>query len=79
MITLGTGIGGAIWRTARSSAASTGWPVNSATCRSSLRGTAAPCGNRGCWEQYSSGNALVREAKELAAADSRSPTICWTG
>ena len=28
------------------------------------------CGNRGCWEQYSSGNALVREARELAAADS---------
>ena len=23
------------------------------------------CGNRGCWEQYASGNALVREAREL--------------
>src|SRR3989442_1559197 len=29
-----------------------------------------PAGNRGCWEQYSSGNALVREAREMAAADS---------
>ncbi len=29
------------------------------------------CGNRGCWEQYASGNALVREARELAGA--RSP------
>jgi glucokinase len=28
------------------------------------------CGNRGCWEQYASGNALVREARELAAAGS---------
>ena len=28
------------------------------------------CGNRGCWEQYASGNALVREARELAMADS---------
>ncbi|MQA86322.1 MAG: ROK family glucokinase [Streptosporangiales bacterium] len=28
------------------------------------------CGNRGCWEQYASGNALGREARELAAADS---------
>jgi glucokinase len=28
------------------------------------------CGNRGCWEQYASGNALVREARELAAAAS---------
>jgi len=24
------------------------------------------CGNRGCWEQYSSGNALVAEAREFA-------------
>ena len=29
------------------------------------------CGNRGCWEQYASGNALVREARELdGCADS---------
>ena len=28
------------------------------------------CGNRGCWEQYSSGNALVREARELVIAQS---------
>jgi len=28
------------------------------------------CGNRGCWEQYASGNALVREARELASAGS---------
>ena len=26
------------------------------------------CGNRGCWEQYASGNALVREARELVGA-----------
>ena len=24
------------------------------------------CGNRGCWEQYASGNALVAEAREFA-------------
>ncbi|GAA3745829.1 glucokinase [Spinactinospora alkalitolerans] len=28
------------------------------------------CGNRGCWEQYASGNAVTRDARELAAADS---------
>jgi glucokinase len=33
-------------------------------------GLRCECGNRGCWEQYASGNALVREARELAAADS---------
>ena len=33
-------------------------------------GRRCECGNRGCWEQYASGNVLVREARELAAADS---------
>ena len=33
-------------------------------------GRRCECGNRGCWEQYASGNALVREARELAAAGS---------
>ncbi|TDE15038.1 ROK family glucokinase [Jiangella asiatica] len=28
------------------------------------------CGNRGCWEQYASGNVLVREARELVVNDS---------
>ena len=27
------------------------------------------CGNRGCWEQYGSGNALTRRARELAASE----------
>ena len=33
-------------------------------------GLRCPCGNRGCWEQYASGNALVREARELARSGS---------
>ena len=33
-------------------------------------GRRCECGNRGCWEQYASGNVLVREARELAAANS---------
>jgi glucokinase len=34
------------------------------------------CGNHGCWEQYASGMALVREARELAtAAPIRTPTL----
>src|SRR5690606_37495038 len=28
------------------------------------------CGNRGCWEQYASGNALEREARELVRVGS---------
>ncbi len=34
-------------------------------------GLRCECGNRGCWEQYASGNALVREARGLISA--RSP------
>ena len=34
-------------------------------------GRRCECGNRGCWEQYASGNVLVREARELAAATRR--------
>lgn len=34
-------------------------------------GLRCECGNRGCWEQYASGNALVREARGLILA--RSP------
>jgi glucokinase len=33
-------------------------------------GRRCECGNRGCWEQYASGNVLVREAREMAAANS---------
>ncbi len=33
-------------------------------------GLRCECGNRGCWEQYASGNALGREARELAEAGS---------
>ncbi len=33
-------------------------------------GIRCQCGNRGCWEQYASGNALVREARVLLASNS---------
>lgn len=69
--TLGTGIGGAlvmdgkVFRGANGMAGEFGhFPVvpNGHRCE---------CGNRGCWEQYASGNALTRDARELVAA--RSP------
>lgn len=69
-VNLGTGIGGAIvtdgnlWRGGWGIAAEFGhMPVVP-------DGHRCECGNRGCWEQYASGNALVREARELAAANS---------
>ncbi len=70
MITLGTGIGGAML-------------VNGAVLRGKFGiagefghmqvvpdGHRCECGNRGCWEQYASGNALVREAGILMSAGS---------
>ncbi len=70
MLTLGTGIGGA-------------WVVEGQVERGSFGmagefghqiimpgGHRCECGNRGCWEQYASGNALGREARELAGKHS---------
>jgi glucokinase len=66
-ITVGTGIGagiiieGALYRGRWGAAAEFGH-----MCVDS-GGRPCGCGNRGCWEQYASGNALVREARYLAS------------
>ncbi|RBM20773.1 ROK family glucokinase [Streptomyces sp. PT12] len=70
MITLGTGIGGGILEAGRVKRGSFGVAGEFGHMQVVPGGHRCPCGNRGCWEQYSSGNALVREARELAAADS---------
>jgi glucokinase len=70
MITLGTGIGGAILEDGRVKRGRFGVAGEFGHMQVVPGGHRCPCGNRGCWEQYSSGNALVREAKELALADS---------
>ncbi|MDT0305773.1 ROK family glucokinase [Streptomyces sp. DSM 44917] len=70
MITLGTGIGGAILEAGRVKRGTHGVAGEFGHMQVVPGGHRCPCGNRGCWEQYSSGNALVREARELAAADS---------
>ena len=77
MVALGTGIGGGI-------------VLRGELFRGTLRhrrrvraredgartGRVCGCGNRGCWEQYASGKALVREVREVAAT--RSPTAAAT-
>ncbi|THA23792.1 ROK family glucokinase [Streptomyces sp. RKND-216] len=70
MITLGTGIGGAILEDGRVKRGKYGVAGEFGHMQVVPSGHRCPCGNRGCWEQYSSGNALVREARELAAAES---------
>ena len=70
MVNLGTGIGGAIIRDGRLERGRHGMAGEFGHMTVVPGGHRCPCGNRGCWEQYSSGNALVREARELAAAES---------
>ena len=70
MITLGTGIGGAILENGQVKRGRWGVAGEFGHMQVVPGGHRCPCGNRGCWEQYSSGNALVREARELASAES---------
>jgi glucokinase len=70
IITLGTGIGGAILEDGQVKRGRWGVAGEFGHMQVVPGGHRCPCGNRGCWEQYSSGNALVREARELAAAES---------
>lgn len=68
MLTIGTGLGGGlitggrIFRGARGSAAEFGH------MRAVPEGHLCGCGNRGCYEQYASGSALMRHAREAIAA-----------
>jgi glucokinase len=69
-ITLGTGIGGALVIDQKVFRGSNGMAGEFGHIQVVPNGHRCPCGNRGCWEQYASGNALVRDARELVVADS---------
>ncbi|MDH6706815.1 glucokinase [Kitasatospora sp. MAA19] len=70
MLTLGTGIGGAVVRDGYVDRGKYGLAGEFGHMQVLPGGHRCPCGNRGCWEQYSSGNALVRDARELVAEES---------
>ncbi|WP_203569192.1 ROK family glucokinase [Aestuariimicrobium ganziense] len=67
-VTLGTGIGGAMVMNGRLFRGRYGMAGEFGHMLIVPEGHWCPCGNRGCWEQYASGNALVRDAKSLIAA-----------
>ncbi|HEX6249588.1 MAG TPA: ROK family glucokinase [Nocardioidaceae bacterium] len=69
-VTLGTGIGGALVMDHRVYRGAHGMAGEFGHMQVVPDGRRCPCGNRGCWEQYASGNALVRDARELVVADS---------
>ncbi len=64
-LTLGTGIGGAIIINGKLFRGRYGMAGEFGHTTAVPDGHWCPCGNRGCWEQYASGNALVRDAKAL--------------
>lgn len=69
-ITLGTGIGGAMVMDGRVERGRFGVAGEFGHQVIVPGGHRCECGNRGCWEQYASGNALGREARILARANS---------
>ena len=70
MITLGTGIGGALVMDGQVQRGRHGVAGEYGHMMVVPGGHRCECGNRGCWEQYASGNALVREARSLLLANS---------
>ncbi len=71
VVNLGTGIGGAIVLDGVVQRGKFGIAGEFGHMQLVPGGHRCECGNRGCWEQYASGTALVREARGLV--ESRSP------
>lgn len=67
VITMGTGIGGAVLLDGSVVRGANGMAGEFGHMQVVPDGQACECGRRGCWEQYSSGNALVRDARALMA------------
>lgn len=65
-VTLGTGIGGGVIAGGEVLRGRWGIGGELGHFRVVPGGRRCGCGNRGCWEQYASGHALVAEARELA-------------
>jgi glucokinase len=66
LITVGTGIGAGLILAGRLYRGRFGIAGEPGHYRVVPEGRLCGCGNRGCWEQYASGSALVAEAREFA-------------
>ena len=69
LLTLGTGVGGALVAGGRLVLGAFGVAAELGHLRLVPDGEQCGCGQRGCFEQYASGKALGREARAVAAAD----------
>jgi glucokinase len=65
-VTVGTGIGGGIVSGGELQRGAHGMAAEFGHIRVVADGRLCGCGRRGCWEQYASGNALVRITREFA-------------
>ncbi len=72
VLTLGTGIGGALLIDGRLLRGANGMAGEFGHMQVVPGGRECECGRHGCWEQYSSGNALVRRARARVLAE---PTV----
>ena len=66
LVTVGTGVGGGIVLDGELYRGGFGVAAEIGHLRVERNGRACGCGNRGCWEQYASGSALVRGARKAA-------------
>lgn len=69
LLTIGTGLGGALVVGGRLVRGAWGVAAEVGHVRVVPDGHLCGCGLRGCWEQYASGSALVREARAAAAVE----------
>ena len=70
LVTVGTGVGGGIVLNGQLHRGAFGVAAEIGHMRVVPDGRICGCGNRGCWEQYASGTALVRDTKEQASQGS---------
>jgi glucokinase len=68
-VTIGTGIGGGMVASGKLYRGGFGIAAEFGHMQLVPDGHRCGCGRRGCWEQYCSGKALVREAREIASTD----------
>jgi len=69
MLTIGTGLGAAIVTDGRMLRGANGFAAELGHLRAVPDGHPCGCGQRGCWEQYAAGSALVRETRRHAVED----------
>ncbi|MDF1603026.1 ROK family protein [Nocardioides sp. YIM 152315] len=75
VVTMGTGIGGAVVLNGDVFRGHNGMAGEYGHMQVVPDGRPCECGGTGCWEQYSSGNALVRFVREHGAADLTGPMV----